>query len=205
MVTSYTPIGVPPLENGDHLSRTEFERIWDLHPEIKKAELIDGMVFCDMTVSRRHSKHHSRLNTWLGVFEAHAENVEVLDNATVRLGDDDVQPDALVRIVAGGASEVSDDDCVIGPPELVAEVAASSSAYDMNLKKALYRSHGVQEYLVWQVFENRIDWWQLVNGEYIAFQPDQDGIISSRVFSDLRLDVAALLAGDMAAVLAALS
>jgi Uma2 family endonuclease len=36
---------VPPLEAGDHLTRAEFLRRWEAHPEIKKAELIGGIVF----------------------------------------------------------------------------------------------------------------------------------------------------------------
>jgi hypothetical protein len=36
---------VPPLETGDRLTRAEFLRRWEAHPEIKKAELIGGRVF----------------------------------------------------------------------------------------------------------------------------------------------------------------
>ena len=34
----------PPLNTGDRLSRAEFERRYQAHPEIAKAELIEGMV-----------------------------------------------------------------------------------------------------------------------------------------------------------------
>ena len=34
-----------PLEHGDHLTADEFERRWEAMPELKKAELIEGMVY----------------------------------------------------------------------------------------------------------------------------------------------------------------
>ena len=33
-----------PLQSGDHLTRREFERRYAAHPEIRKAELIEGRV-----------------------------------------------------------------------------------------------------------------------------------------------------------------
>ena len=36
---------IPPLENGDRLTRVEFERRYDAMPHLKKAELIEGEVF----------------------------------------------------------------------------------------------------------------------------------------------------------------
>src|ERR1019366_2139242 len=35
---------IPPLENGDHLTVAEFERRYEAMPELKKAELIHGIV-----------------------------------------------------------------------------------------------------------------------------------------------------------------
>jgi hypothetical protein len=39
---------IPPLEHGDHLSREEFERRYEAMPEVKKAELIEGMVWTNI-------------------------------------------------------------------------------------------------------------------------------------------------------------
>ena len=36
---------IPPLENGDRLTRYEFERRYDTMPQNKKAELIEGVVY----------------------------------------------------------------------------------------------------------------------------------------------------------------
>ena len=36
---------IPPLENGDRLSRAEFERRYQAMPQLRKAELIEGVVY----------------------------------------------------------------------------------------------------------------------------------------------------------------
>ena len=36
---------IPPLRNGDHLTREEFERRYSAMPELKRAELIEGVVY----------------------------------------------------------------------------------------------------------------------------------------------------------------
>ncbi len=60
------------------------------------------------------------------------------------------------------------------------------------------------EYIVWRVLDRRVMWFRLRDGEYVLLQPDARGIIESEVLPGLRLDVAALLAGDAPRVLAAL-
>ena len=196
---------VPPLQNGDRLSREEFERRWDLHPEIKKAELIDGQVFLEMTVSRKHGRPHSFGLHWASTFALRDPSLEVLDNVTVRLDENDLQPDVLIRKLHGGSSRASIDDCVDGPPEFVMEIAASSATHDLNAKKRAYERGGVLEYVVWQQYENRLDWFVLVNGRYEAVEAGPDGIIESRTFAGLRLNVPALLSGDLASVVAAVT
>lgn len=187
------------------LTRAEFERRWDSHPEIKKAELIDGMVYLEMTVSRTHGEAHGRLMTILGPYAATTNNVEVLVEVTVRLGNDDLQPDIAMRRIDGGGSRVSTDDCIEGPPELCIEVAVSSASYDLHQKKEAYRRGRVPEYLVWQVFERRIDWWVLDGDDYAPVVPGANGILESRVFPGLRVDTRAMLAGEMSRALEALS
>jgi len=93
---------------------------------------------------------------------------------------------------------------VEGAPELVVEIAASSAAIDLGDKKRAYRRNGIQEYIVWQVFDKRLDWFSLQEGEYVPLPVDGDGIIRSRVFPGLWLAVEDLLAGTMVQVLAIL-
>ena len=96
------------------------------------------------------------------------------------------------------------DDYYEGAPELIVEIATSSVAYDLYEKRRVYRRNGVPEYLVWQVLEARLDWWRLVEGEYVAMTADPDGIMRSQIFPGLWLDGSAILAGDLRAVLAKL-
>lgn len=194
---------IPQLESGDRLTRQEFERRYEAMPDLKKAELIEGVVYVGSPVrGQSHSNPHGHIVTWLGVYEAATAGVEMHDNATVRLDpDNEPQPDACLRIKVGGQSQISEDDYIEGAPELVVEVAASSVAIDLHEKKRVYRRNGVQEYLVWRVLDEQLDWFSLQNGEYFPVKPDSEGVIQSQVFPGLWLAVSALLDGEMASVL----
>ncbi len=200
-------IDLPPLENGERLTRAEFERRYEAMPHIKKAELIEGVVYMPSPVSVSHSRCHGQVITWLGTYCAETPGVDVNDNATVRLDmDNEVQPDGLLRLDEGlgGASRIGDDDYVEGPPELIVEIAASSASYDLYDKLKVYRRNRVQEYIVWQVYDRRLDWFRWHEGKYLPLSPDAEGVIRSRVFPGLHLAVTALLTGDLATVLAEL-
>ncbi len=200
------PMDPPPLENGARLSRAEFERRYEAMPRVKKAELIEGVVYMPSPVRNSHSRAHAHIIGWLVYYCSLTPNIDLGDNATVRLDtDNEVQPDALLRIetALGGASRISDDDYIEGAPELVVEIAASSASYDLHDKKNVYRRNGVQEYLVWRVYDEALDWFRLQEGEYHRLEPGEDGIIRSQVFPGLHLDAEALLAGDLGAVLSA--
>lgn len=200
---------IPPLEPGERLSRKEFERRYAAMPNLKKAELIEGVVYMPSPVHfASHGQPHIQIATWLGVYCTKNSDVSAGDNVTVRLdADNEVQPDALLRLdeSKGGRSRITDDDYLEGPPELIVEIAASSASYDLFEKKTVYRRNGVQEYVVWQIYDGRLDWFYLDEGVYKELLPDENGVIASRIFPDLRLDVSALLRGDMTAVLQALS
>lgn len=203
-----TSVQIPPLESGDRLTRHEFERRYEAMPHLKKAELIEGVVYVPAALRfRSHGQPHGDLMTWLGVYRAFTPNVALGDNPTIRLDrDNEPQPDAvlLVEESAGGQAQLSPDDYVEGAPELVAEVAASSASIDLGDKKRAYRRNGVQEYIVWQVFDRKIDWFRLEDDDYVSLPMDEQGIIHSEVFPGLWLDPSALLNGDMQQVLAVL-
>ena len=202
------PPSLPPLHAGDHLSRAEFERRYELHPEIHKAELIEGVVYMPPPVQyTQHSRPHADIVGWLGLYHAATPGVTGADSASVRLDHEImVQPDALLRLdaVLGGHSFVTDDDYLAGPPELIVEIAASSVSYDLAVKRRVYARNGVQEYLAAQAYEQRVDWFVLREGVYEALQPDSDGILRSEVFPGLWLPMDALWAGDLAAMIAVL-
>ncbi len=199
---------VPPLENGDRLTRFEFERRYSAMPKLKKAELIEGTVYMASPLRfEPHAEPHGDLMGWLWTYKIATPGVRLGDKPTVRLDlDNEPQPDAVLLIDAqtGGQSHLSQDGYVEGSPELVAEIAASSATVDLGDKKRAYRRNGIQEYIVWQVFEQRIDWFHLEAGEYINLYPDVAGVIQSQVFPGLWLDQSALVAGDMQQVLTVL-
>ncbi len=195
----------PPLQSGDRLTRPEFERRYAAAPHIKKAELIEGIVYVASPLRHElHGKPHSRVITWLGVYQAMTPGIDLSDAPTVRLDlDNEPQPDAVLLIepAAGGQTRLSSDDYIEGSPELIVEVAASSAAIDRGSKKQVYRRNGVLEYVIWQSYENQIEWFYLCDGDYHLLSPDADGIIRSQVFPGLWLKVEALLNNQMAQVL----
>ncbi len=195
-----------PLENGDRLTRIQFERRYTAMPKLKKAELIEGIVYMASPLRHRsQGEPHAAIMALLSAYWVATPGVNLGDNSTVRLDlDNEPQPDALLRIESGGRSLVSDDDYVEGAPELIVEIAASSAAYDLHDKKQVYRRNGVQEYIVWQIFENKLDWFSLQSGEYVPLQPDDNGIVRSLVFPGLWLFVPSLLAGEMPKAIALL-
>lgn len=87
---------------------------------------------------------------------------------------------------------------------VVVEVSASSASYDLGAKMAVNQRTGVHEYVVWQILEERIDWFRRESGVCSEVAPCSGGIYESAVFPGLRLDAQAMLRGDLAAVLAAL-
>jgi Uma2 family endonuclease len=202
-----TMVEPPPLESGDRLGRYEFERRYQAMSHLKKVELIEGVVYMPSPVRNSHSKAHGQIIGWLAVYCAATPGVHLNDNATLRLDmDNEPQPEALLRLdpAQGGNSQVSADDYIEGAPELIAEIAASSVSYDLHDKLKVYRRSGVQEYLVWQIYDERLDWFRLRKGEYVPLEPDATGMIRSQVFPGLHLAVRALLEGDLAQVLAEL-
>ena len=161
---------LPLLENGDRLSRTEFEQRYTKRPDVHNAELIEGVVYVASPVCVfQHGEPHSHIITWLGVYAAHTPAVRIADNATLRLDlDNEPQPDAILWIDEryGGKAQVTQDDYLQGTPELVVEVAASSAAYDLHDKLHAYCRNGVQEYLVLLAHERRTFWYELEQGIY---------------------------------------
>jgi Uma2 family endonuclease len=196
---------LPPLESGDRLTRDEFERRYEAMPHLKKAELIEGVVYVPSPVRQRdHGKPHSALGGWLFVYQARTPGLESGDNSTVRLDlNNEPQPDCLLFIKPehGGQVRIDEHGYVNGAPDLVAEIAASSDSYDLHDKLQAYLRNRVREYIVWRVFERQIDWLVLRDARYERLSPGDDGIFRSEVFAGLWLDQAALLSGDFGKVL----
>jgi Uma2 family endonuclease len=200
---------VSPLENGMHLGATEFLRRYEAMPEIKKAELIGGIVYMGSPVrADQHGEPDGLVQTWLGTYAITIHGVRHGTNSTVHLGAMDVlQPDAFLRLQPelGGKSRIDEKGYIQGPPELVAEIAASSANLDAREKRDSYRRCSITEYLLWRTEDRQISWWYLHEDEYVPLPSSSDGVLRSRVFPGLWLDTKAALARDGAALIAKLN
>ncbi len=198
----------PILEQGDRLDRAEFERRYDAMPELKKAELIEGIVSMSSPVSFSHGRPQAILLGCFLAYDAATPGVLSVDNTSVRIDDQNMlQPDAALFIESskGGQARIGIDDYLEGAPELLAEVSSTTARTDLSSKFELYRRSGVREYLVWRVGDKVIDWFVLRDGAYDRLAADESGIYRSVVFPGLWLDSRALIAGDLSSVLAVLA
>jgi Uma2 family endonuclease len=199
---------IPPLRDGDRLTRAEFERRYDAMPGLKKAELIRGVVYMPPPpVFDDHAAPHFNVIFWLGLYGAHTPGVVGSDNGSIRMEPESMpQPDAFLRILEthGGKLKRTPDRYIEGGPELAAEVAVTSAKYDLNIKLPLYRDNGVQEYLVWRVVDRAVDWFVLRGDTYERLPLSADGIYRSEILPGLWLDAGALFRGDLPAVMQAL-
>jgi len=206
--TSAAVNGIPPLVNGERLTRAEFERRYEAMPHIKKAELIEGVVYMPSpTRYHEHGRPHGIIAIWLGAYELATPGVEMANNTTVRVDDDnEPQPDGMltVRPDHGGQLRIDADGYIEAGPDLAAEVAASTVSHDRNAKFRVYRSHGIREYLLWRILAKQVDWFVLRQGQYEPLMADASGILRSEVFPGLWLDTAALVRRNTATLMATL-
>jgi len=195
----------PPLETGDRLTQAEFHRRYELHPDLHHVELIEGVVYVPSPVRfEQHGEPQGMIVAWLGAYAAAHPEARFSGRGTVILdGDNEPEPDAilLLRPEAGGQARLSAKGYVSGAPELVVEISATSVSVDLGDKLRAYRRNGVREYIVWSTFDEQLRWFVLRDGDFELLAGDGEGIITSTVFEGLRLDVPALLRGDLAAVL----
>ncbi len=205
MATSTTTDSVPELVDGERLDSAEFERRYHAS-SIRKAELIEGVVRVASPVTDDHSPAHGSATLWVGLYQIGTPHLIMGVEGTVRLDQSNQpQPDVHLRIAPGfgGGATRSADGYVEGPPELIVEVAVTSTRLDLGDKLEAYRRNGVPEYIVWRVRDRAIDWFRLRDGRYERLVPGDDGLIRSVVFAGLWLDPAALIRGDLPALNAA--
>src|SRR5206468_1507484 len=126
---------VPPLNNGDKLTRAEFLRRWELHPEINNAELIGGVVYVSSRVTLEHGDMQGAAGVWLGTYRIATPGTASGHRITSFILEDTLQPDVHLRILPeyGGRSR-SDGEYLAGIPELLLEIRPSSAAYDLDVK-----------------------------------------------------------------------
>ena len=186
--------GMPFLHSGDRLSREEFHRRYETYPDKVVFELIGGIVYMASPARLDHGTYHPQLSAVLNRYEAATPGVQLADNTSVLLDDEnEVQPDLLLRILpeCGGQSTTTDKNYVAGAPELVAEISHSTVAIDLHAKKDSYQKAGVLEYIVVCIGEQEIRWFDMKTDELLP--TDEKGLVKSKVFPGLWLDTQALL------------
>ena len=195
----------PPLFPGQRLTVAEFMRRWEALPELKFAELIDGVVYMPSPLSSEHGLIDGYVGTWLGVYAAYTPGCKAGEQGTWLMSRSAPQPDHYLWVAPeyGGQSGVR-GKYHSGAPELAAEVCLSSTAYDLGVKKKLYGQAGVQEYVAVIVKTKEVRWHRLVDGHYQLRPPGARGVYRSEVFPGLWLNAPALWKDDMARVLATL-
>ena len=187
-----------PLQNGDRLDQKTFHKLYEAMPPGTRAELIGGIVFLSSPLKRPHGLKHGRVCHWLVEYQDATPGTEAFDNATAILDSEaEPQPDGSLLISAPGHGQTrEEDEYIVGAPEFVSEVAASSVAIDLGLKRADYERTGVRDYVVVILRQQRVVWFIRRNNRFEELQRGPDGIYRSEVFPGLWLDPAALLRND---------
>ncbi len=197
---------LPPLVPGEHLDQKTFHARYEAMAPETRAELIEGIVHMSSPMKRPHGRGNYRLIQWLAAYEDATPGVEGFDSATNILGEySEPQPDACLLILAShGGQTRSKDDYIVGAPEWVGEIAASTADIDLGAKLRDYERAGVKEYVVVALRQKQVRWFVLHHGKFTALQPGPDGILRSEVFPGLWLDSNALVREDGRRLLAVL-
>lgn len=154
--------------------------------------------------AKSHGDPHFMMNTWLGVYCASVPGLIGSDNATLRLDLlNELQPDVMLRFTPeyGGRVQMDEAGYLAGTPELILEIAASSTSYDMNQKRGVYARHGVQEYIVVLTYEQQVIWFSLEDGAYQQIETNEQGMVQSNIFPGLWLLPSAIWTSDQAELL----
>lgn len=184
---------IPELENGDRLNSQEFLRRYENMPEGVHAELIEGIVYMNAAAVRYrpHGMPQNIVQFVMTYYAFHTPGVECCSpSSTILDADNTYEPDVILRIRDdhGGNSFEGEDDYLHGPPELVAEIAASSVRRDAHLKKHAYERLGIHEYLLWRTEDEQIDWFSACDGQYVPISADAEGNHRSVVYPGLWLN-----------------
>ncbi len=91
-----------PLESGDRLSRAEFERRYEAMPQLKKAELVEGVVYVGSPVRHQiHSRPNAIIVAWLATLNPLAIVLVSYLFAGLLVGGDAIQPAGIDQLLQG--------------------------------------------------------------------------------------------------------
>src|SRR6056297_1102641 len=97
---------IPQLNSGDVLSREEYIRRYEAAPKELKAERINGKVYLMNSLrARYHGNPHMLLAGWLFTYAMAHPELNLSDNATLKLNTENTpQPDLCMYRAGGNAS-----------------------------------------------------------------------------------------------------
>ncbi|MCY2966654.1 MAG: Uma2 family endonuclease [Planctomycetota bacterium] len=182
------------LHSGDALTQAEFHQRYLRDDRELPIELVEGIVYMASPVGRQHARYRVNLGHLLGHYEAFTKGVAATADGTVILDSrNEVRPDGALIVLPefGGQTTLASGEYTKGPPEWVAEIAHSSISIDLHRKKAAYQRAGVHEYFVLSVADQTVHWFNFRARRPIV--ADESGVMRSRVFPGLWIDVPALL------------
>jgi len=202
-----SPVVTPPgLITGQRMSVEEFLRRWEELDDLKKAELIDGIVYVPSPLSLEHGDLDTLIHWWLAHYAHATPGCKAGNNSTWLMLGSAPQPDAYLRITPShGGQSGKERQFGTGAPELAVEICVTSTEVDFGPKLKLYERAGVREYITIELFGQRIVWRMIENAIYVSQQVPPDGNLRSQVFPGLWLDVAAFWNDDGPKMLAALN
>jgi len=156
------------LVTGERMTVEEFLHRWEELPDLKNAELIDGVVHVSSPVSREHGSLDTLVHLWLAYYAQATPGCGAGNNSTWLMLDSAPQPDAYLRILPAYGGQSSDGRLYsTGAPELAVEICLTTTEVDFGPKRKLYQRAGVREYITIETFRKGIVWRMLVDGVYI--------------------------------------
>src|SRR5438270_12657225 len=88
------------LKPGQRLTVKEFLRRWEAMPELKFAELIDGVVYMPSPQTSDHGRAGIRVDTWLGTYSAYTPGCDCGSQSTWLMLQSAPQPDSYLWILS---------------------------------------------------------------------------------------------------------
>ena len=187
------------LVDGARMDQKTFHALYLKTPETFKAELIGGVVHVASPVRSWHGGPHITAAAWVHYYSAKTTGTDRFSDTTSILGNEnEPQPDValVIRPDYGGTTRIDRDGYLHGAPELVVEVAVSSTAIDLHQKRGEYERAGVREYVVLLPEDESVRWFVRRRGRFVELDAGDDGIFRSEMFPGLWALPAAFYATD---------